>query len=296
MATYANCTLPGLMDAWTAQGVLNARTVLQYNGSNLTLAQGEYPTGISLNADSAPVTKCRTTSYTVSGTYKANIVLCDSSGGNTHKFSDASIDSDQSYSSLNRSASGSWTDLNNKTLAIGKVNVSVPSGASTNMIYIDRYDSTYPEMTVTITTAFVTHAITWSNPSLSFSQNEYTLTVTKGGTATDNWGGTPTYKLYMDGADKGAFSGNTKAITLTDSQLDAAHTFALVAVSTARSDTVTSTGTTVSHTPKSVHKTVKYYTGSAWTECIMFYWTGSKWQEVEPYYWNGTQWVLCSHT
>lgn len=298
MPTYANCTLPGLESAWTAQGVRNAHTVLQYNGSNLTLAKGEYPTGFTFNNESGPVTKIsHFDPLAPNGTYKANLVMCDSNGGNAHWFSDAQQDYDRDYDYFTRQVSDqSWTDLNNKTLAIGKVHVSTPNDYHTNLLYIDRYDSTYPVMTVTVTTDFVAHTLSWTNPSLSFSQAEYVLTVTKSGSADDSWGGTPTYKLYMDGVDKGAFSGNTKTITLTDSQLEIAHTFALVAVSTARGDTISSTGATASHTPKSVHKTVKYYNGSEWVECIMYYWTGSAWQEVEPYYWNGTTWVLCSHT
>lgn len=42
------------------------------------------------------------------------------------------------------------------------------------------------------------------------------------------------------------------------------------------------------------HRTVKYYDGMIWIECIPFVWNGTEWDEVEPYYYNGTDWVLCS--
>ena len=53
---------------------------------------------------------------------------------------------------------------------------------------------------------------------------------------------------------------------------------------------------TATYTETSVHKTVKYYNGSAWVECYMQYYTGSEWVEVEPYYYDGSSWVLCSQS
>lgn len=298
MPTYANCTLPGLESAWTTHGVRNARTTLKYNGSDLVLAKGEYPTGLSFNSASGPVTKLsHFDPLAPGGTYKASLVICDSLGRFPHKFSDAQQDYDRTYDYFTTQVSGqSWTDLNNKTLAIGKIHVSTPNDYVTNLLYIDRYDATYPEMTVTITTAFVPHTISWTNPSLSFSQEEYVLTVTKGGSADDSWGGTITYKLYMDGVDQGAFSEATKAITLTDDQLEVPHTFELYAVSTARGETITSVGCSASHTPHSVHKTMKYWNGTAWIECYANVRVGSTWVEVEPFYYDGTTWVPCSQT
>lgn len=140
-----------------------------------------------------------------------------------------------------------------------------------------------------VTIETLVHAITWTNPGLSFGQNEYQLTVTKSGYATDNWGETVTYKLRMDGVDKGTFSGNSMTLTLTDADLEVAHTYELVAVSS-----ISSTGLSTSFTPGPVHKTLGYWNGTQWVECIPYYRTESTWQEVWPYYWDGTQWVLCS--
>lgn len=44
----------------------------------------------------------------------------------------------------------------------------------------------------------------------------------------------------------------------------------------------------------STANTVKYYTGSAWVDCIVNYYNGSKWVECVPYYYNGSSWVEIS--
>lgn len=44
----------------------------------------------------------------------------------------------------------------------------------------------------------------------------------------------------------------------------------------------------------STSNTVKYYTGSAWVDCIVYYHNGSGWVECVPYYHNGSGWVECS--
>ena len=159
------------------------------------------------------------------------------------------------------------------------------------LAFTKSFSDVYWRGSATVTVVTSDHVITWTNPDLAFAQNEYQLTVTKSGTATDNWGESFTVHLYMDGVDKGAFSGNSITITLTDDQLEIPHSFALVAV-----NSTTSTGVTKSFTPASVHKTVKYYTGSAWVECIVSVYDNGQWKEVEPFYYNGTAWVPCSQT
>lgn len=52
------------------------------------------------------------------------------------------------------------------------------------------------------------------------------------------------------------------------------------------------TGKAFSYTP---HRTVKYFNGSSWVECIPYYFNGSSWIECIPYYFNGSSWVECSH-
>lgn len=54
----------------------------------------------------------------------------------------------------------------------------------------------------------------------------------------------------------------------------------------------TPTGKAFSYTP---HRTVKYFNGSSWVECIPYYFNGSSWIECIPYYFNGSSWVECSH-
>lgn len=53
----------------------------------------------------------------------------------------------------------------------------------------------------------------------------------------------------------------------------------------------TPTGKAFTYTP---HRTVKYYNGSSWVECIVYYYNGSSWIECVPYYYNNG-WVECSH-
>ena len=42
------------------------------------------------------------------------------------------------------------------------------------------------------------------------------------------------------------------------------------------------------------HKTVRYYDGDAWTECVPHYYDGSVWKQCDPYYYNGTGWKECN--
>lgn len=40
--------------------------------------------------------------------------------------------------------------------------------------------------------------------------------------------------------------------------------------------------------------TIKYYTGSAWVDCIPYYHNGSGWVQCVPYYHNSSGWIECS--
>lgn len=51
---------------------------------------------------------------------------------------------------------------------------------------------------------------------------------------------------------------------------------------------------TATYTAIPNHRTVGYYDGSEWVECIPYYYDGSGWVEVELYYYDGNSWVLCS--
>jgi hypothetical protein len=184
--------------------------------------------------------------------------------------------------SASASSANAWNNLRGKALYLKKVRDT------------DTWANLYAQVKIDIVTSV--HALTWSGANLTFSQNEYSLTITRAGSASDNWSGSVTYRLYMDGVDKGPFSGNSRVITLTDADLELAHSFMLVASGTADGDTVSADGTTKSFTPASVHKTVSYYDGTQWVECVPYYYDGSAWQEVYPYYYDGSGWQLCSRT
>lgn len=38
-------------------------------------------------------------------------------------------------------------------------------------------------------------------------------------------------------------------------------------------------------------RTIGYYNGSEWKECIVYYYNGTEWKECIPYYYDGTNWI-----
>jgi len=254
---------------------------------NMALGEHERPTAISFsgylgnsNHDSDRVQR---------------LAICDTSGNNAHGLKSVSIGHatqagstwvtgtvDASRANTSASPENAWTDLRGKSLALRKL-----SGDDTSV-------GIYGNVKVTVTTSI--HELTWSKPNLEFTQNEYSLTVTRLGSVSDNWGGEITYYLLMDNVYVGDFSGDTLTITLTDADLEKAHHFSLMASGSESGSTVRLFGWGEIFTPASVHKTVSYYDGSTWVECVPYYYTGTEWQEVWPYYWDGTKWVLCSRT
>ena len=131
-------------------------------------------------------------------------------------------------------------------------------------------------------------AITWSNATLKLAQSDTTVTATKGGTATHNYGTAVTYYLYEGSTKIGTFSGNTLSFTPSVG----AHTYKTVA----SGGGISKDGASASITVVSPHKTLKIYSSSGWVECIIYRYNGSSFIEVEPYYYDGTNWSECSHT
>lgn len=156
-----------------------------------------------------------------------------------------------------------------------------------------------PAQNVTITPVFELHTLTWSNPTLTVSQNEEILTFTKGGTCTDSWGETITYKLYRivptgidditEEQDLATFVGNTATVTLEESDINVEYTYKVVAITS-----LTAYGGSVVYTAYPIPKTIGYFNGSDFIECIPYYYTGNEWKEVRIYYYTGTVWQLCS--
>lgn len=276
---------------WNPYPDVNYRGYYTINQPQLQLDADEYPTKITFSDYSPYIDGVQ-----YRGTWKDNnydtmhstTVTVGLFGGNISVLPNSVYDF-MSYSlgyHGEAQITGTWDIPDNigKQMIGQKMNLRLANGGSQLWGYCK----------VTITT--LKHEIIWTNPSLSFSQNEYVLTVTKGGSARDSWGGTPTYDLHMDGAYLATFSGNSISFTLTDDQLEVPHTFALYAISTANGRTIVSAGKTTSHTPHSVHKTMKYRDGTTWVECYANVRDGSTWVEVEPFYWDGTVWVPCSQT
>ena len=269
--------LPDTSSTW--EGKTNVVTSL-----NITLPAGEYPLTLTL---SGLGNYC--TFVNDSGNDNgADIYLCDSDGNNAYKIYSTYINARSRDYSFGAPGSQTWNipesagkALRGKTLAIKKVNAG---------------GSIYFVGTATATVTTSVHTLTISSPNLSITQEEYRLTLNRSGSTTDNWGGTPSYSLYVDGAYKVSFSSQQISITLKDTDLETQHTYAVQVSSTANGHTASTNFASKNFTPSSVHKTVSYYNGSAWVECIPYYYTGSGWQEVWPYYYNGSEWVLCSKT
>ena len=147
-----------------------------------------------------------------------------------------------------------------------------------------------PAVDVTVTTTYTRdHALIPVNPGISFSQEEYRLTVTKSGSVTDTLGQAVSYRLMRGGVKIADFNGDVAVVTLTDTDLEQEYTYTIEAYNTI--SVVFATG---SYTALSVHKTLGYYTGGRFVPCIVYVWLGTEWQEVWPYYWTGSRWVLCS--
>lgn len=43
-------------------------------------------------------------------------------------------------------------------------------------------------------------------------------------------------------------------------------------------------------------KTISYYKGTGWKNCVPYYFDGSSWKECAPYYFDGSSWKECSTT
>jgi len=197
------------------------------------------------------------------------------------------------------SATDNWGETVNYDLYRDGSYVGRFSGTSMTLTLSDYNYHTYQLYAVSSISALganvgftpTAHTLNWTGAGIAVSQNEYQITVTKSGYATDSWGDAVHYDLYIDGAYKGTFSGNSYTYTITDADTERAFTYKVVAVSTLTRD-----GASTSYTTLSVHKTLGYHDGTRFVVCIPYVWDGSSWVEVEPYYWDGTRWVLCSQT
>ena len=169
------------------------------------------------------------------------------------------------------------------------------SNWSSNDVTIGNDGFEMPGKNVTITANFAKHVITWENPTLDVSQNEYDLTFTKGGTVTDSNNILFAFKLLRNGVDLGvSFSGDTATYRMTDAEVEKSYEYTVVAYSV--QDEVSTTGATVTFKSQGVHKTIGYFNGEEFVPCIPYYYNGEDWVEVYPHYYDGTEWVLCSMT
>lgn len=142
-----------------------------------------------------------------------------------------------------------------------------------------------------------------STPTISISPTSGNTTiVTRSNSTLSHTDGTITYTLKQNGNTVDNFSGTS--YTVTETQLESwgntSVVFTVVATATGLTNTYsgdtltkTSSGATFTYEP---YKTILYYDGSNWVECIPYYYDGTTWQECEPYYYDGSNWQICSYT
>lgn len=151
------------------------------------------------------------------------------------------------------------------------------------------YTATYRETAV--------HKIVWTNPRISVAQNDYEITVTKGGFATDNYDYDVIYKLFRDNINVADFDGDVAQITITDSDLETTSVFSVVATNPSDApEVISAEGASQSFYIDSLYKTVGYYADGEFVPCMIKRYTGQAWEDVEPRYYTNSAWKLCSVT
>lgn len=164
---------------------------------------------------------------------------------------------------------------------------------------------TYPATNIRLNVLYESHNILWEEaPTLDIDQEEYILTFTKSGQATDNMGFDFEYCIYLDFEDESnrrriaTFNAGSDTATfqMTDADIEKTHTYTLVAryQNISMDVLILSDGVTVEYTSLPVHKTIGYYIDGNFTECVPYYYDGQTWVEVEPYYFDGVNFQLCS--
>ena len=210
------------------------------------------------------------------------------------------------------------TIKNNNTVSFGSNTMAIPSGSTPTTVTISlnypasQQVSFYADkLTATVSVrcnsstglqygakcsiTYNPHAITWTtNPSIT-SQVGDSITVSM--KAKDNYlsaggSGNITYSFYVDDVLNTTTTGASDAAvskTLTGMP-GGTHTLKVIP----SFGGLNGEAKTASFTVDS-HKTVKYYNGSQWIECIPYVYTNGSFVEVEPHYYDGSQWILCSH-
>lgn len=145
-----------------------------------------------------------------------------------------------------------------------------------------------------------TYSPTLSNPSnlkinnaTSYTGQSATLTWTA---ATLSNGGAVTYSIRKDGTEFATATTNSYTITEATAKSWGASAVSLTVVAKGAGKTSSATSA-VTFTYKPAYKTVKYYNGSQWIECIMYQYNGTAFVQGDPYYYtSATAKVETSHS
>lgn len=207
---------------------------------------------------------------------------------------------------------------NNDTVTFGSNTMAIPSGSTPTTVtislnypasqqvsfYMDKLtakvsvrcnSSTGAQYRQYCSITYDPHAITWTtNPSIT-SQVGDSITVSM--KAKDNYlsaggSGNITYSFYVDDVLNTTTTGASDAAvskTLTGMP-GGTHTLKVIPSFGGLNGEAKTASFTVD-----THKTIKYYDGSQWIECIPYAYDNGAFVEVEPYYYDGSQWILCSH-
>ena len=272
----------------SSKSITDLQTTTTFTNNSYNTIQGLTTTYLHTTATG---TRLKTT-YTLTVNYTVNSTYWSSTSTLSLSRSGTSVTATKGGTAVN-----SWGSAVTYYLYEGSTNKGTFSGDTLTLSNVSVGEHTYKVVasaggltadgaskSVTVPAA----AITWSNATLTLAQNDTTVTATKGGTATHNYGTAVTYYLYEGSTKIGTFSGNTLSFTPSVGT----HTYKTVA----SGGGISKDGASASITVVEPHKTLKIYNSSGWVECIIYRYNGSSFIEVEPYYYNGTSWSACSHT
>lgn len=158
-------------------------------------------------------------------------------------------------------------------------------------------DSRFRGYASTCSLSFAYVIPTISNPSsllvngaASYSGQTIPLTWTAA-TLTDT-SGTITYYIQANGTN--VASTTTTSYTILAEQAKSYTTATTFRVYAVGAGLTSGYSNTVKFTYLSPDKTIAYYDGMSWVNCLLYYNTGSDWVKCAPYYFDDTNWVACS--
>lgn len=230
----------------------------------VTMDVDEYPVSIQFSNYAGPVSGWY--NLDASRTGSVNVFLCHSIGQPVYNLTPVM--------SLTVSPNANINDTNVHTIQNG---IALAGRALDIYVDGDRQICLRRQCKATITTDYLAYAVgtvCGEHGSLTVSAS----TAKRGSSVTVTVTPDPDYQLDSITVSSGTL------VQVSD------NVYTFVMPSPARNVTITATFA------EGPHKTVKYYDGSEFVECIASVYDNGEFVETEPYYYNGSAWVPCSHT